>query len=55
MHWHSFINISNSLSLLQSLWPGANFLGIALNFLIIRVYEDVLPLHCLCMIGETVS
>ena len=37
MPWCSFINISSSLSLPQSLRPGPNFLGIALNFLIIRV------------------
>ena len=37
--WHSFIEINNNLSLPQSLGPAPNVLGIALNFLIIRVHE----------------
>ena len=39
MPWCSFININNGSSLPQSLRPGPNVLGIALNFLIIRVDE----------------
>ena len=39
MPCRSFVNINNSLSLPQSLRPGPNFLGIALNFLIIWVDE----------------
>ena len=44
MPCHSFININNSLSLPQSLRPSPNFLGIALNFVIIQVDEIFLPL-----------